>query len=631
MTKKCAGNIRSDRQASPGLQIDVEPCADLLMWGGQPVWPVYDRKQRRVLRDYCRLVGRPIVEVTGQPCLFAPRKQGLVIGVGKGASRAGELFAHLTGRSFISIATLRDLGVRSKETEVILGLSEVLDVDWLERIYGNLQWQRAPGIIAARNEMALVLQALLRSAAAHLDGETSRAATQIFPTFDTRGDIEGPSTAIFGKSAPPEAIINAVESGSDLLTLLTHSDGVDAKISSHLSLCSVKTKHEDGINFGPYCTVTGDCFRHNKPIPKAISDGHIVRPASLRARIVVLCACNVVLDPRAPVAQEYGYLLRLLESGHMGVAIVSWSIVSLNERSLRPLITCLLSGETVGRSVATFNRSAEARTAGLKFCILGDANIRLLESTTKTCTISGMSPHRSKKGQSVLREAAAGVGFLRGYLMNALVDSRDPDTDHLASEALVRLQCYEQLLWTGKPVEGYEGSAGVALRNGVLAFIARRGASVIAHDWTELAEQRRALADGQCIHCSGRLAKYLYKFRNSEIPPRRFSYCGRCHVVQDSPHTEDVLLKCNDGQFELYGELPRRNWAALIRLSCQNDAESVASQWPDDSNGAPARRFAPPRPWPIGPLKCSFVLLSGSSLSIANAPARDERRRTRRE
>lgn len=610
--------------ASGVLLVDLSPRSDLLSLNNVPVWPIRAESDRSAVMKFCDLVGAPIKQVTAHKA-HALSRGGLVVGIGQSADRPGRLFAHLTRRRFKLISASDELDRETANAQVFVGLHHAVSVDVLHDLYWRPRGRSAPGIITADSPAELTQQVLVRAACSHLAYAKGSMASLLLPTLQLENDALNLPVSVHDKLTSHEEIRSVCSKGAELLAILTHSDGIDAKLSRNLSLCAIH-KMKDHVLPKPYCAETGQCFRHGKPLVEVSKGGQIVEPEFLRARILLFASCNTIVDYRSNVSPHYGFMSSVMSTGHVGLGLASWSLVTPNIATLLPLIKRLLSGATVGQAVSEFNKTRASNEAALKFCILGDPRVRmatrLSRSQTSSCRTTFSADERLNR--KALKSAGGGVAFLRAYLMNIFMDCGEDDLAKTVSNALVDLRTYEHLLWNGQLSEDDTHLAGKSLRRSILAVIAKRGAAVIAHDWIRLVLGRRQLPVKQCPHCNGRLIVTSHDFRNSEISPRVVASCGTCHLVRDAPKLFDIFLTADrNGSFKLQGSLPKNHWMGLLRLSCSDDKKSIVVPWPAANSGNPVRSFIPNLDrWPDGPLKASFVLVHGTDLIVTNAPVR---------
>src|SRR5678815_3839490 len=90
---------------------------------------------------------------------------------------------------------------------------------------------RAPGLVTAPSGEALLRQALLRSAALQLSGRTSGRRVDVRPFADV-GRLQLADWDIMGRRTGRSQLRRALGSGSELLTIFTLGDGLDADLGS---------------------------------------------------------------------------------------------------------------------------------------------------------------------------------------------------------------------------------------------------------------------------------------------------------------------------------------------------------------------------------------------------------------
>jgi hypothetical protein len=170
-----------------------------------------------------------------------------------------------------------------------------------------------------------------------------------------------------------------------VLTLSTHSDGIDAKVLSNLVLCPMDAESADsGADRSPACLLTGLCHRMDAPIAAARANGHFLTPSDIRAHVFVHSVCWGLFPSPDVQAPEWSLARRIVEDLSVAALITSWEITSQTVATTSGLFHDIARGVPLGRSLAAHLASAEARGQGHQLCLVGDPALRLSNSATQT-------------------------------------------------------------------------------------------------------------------------------------------------------------------------------------------------------------------------------------------------------
>src|SRR5262249_46838683 len=156
---------------------------------------------------------------------------------------AGELYAHLTRRRYCAVKDRDALRVLSRLAVVVTTPSHLVS-DLLEQLYARNSRTAAPGIICAADPEGLRKQVLTRAASALLCGPASFPWIDFHPLVALNSMIFD-DREIYGGKATERDVLAALGKGAGVLTVVTHSDGIDAMILPTLSLCPL-VEHRSG-------------------------------------------------------------------------------------------------------------------------------------------------------------------------------------------------------------------------------------------------------------------------------------------------------------------------------------------------------------------------------------------------
>ena len=612
------------------LRVDPSPVQPTLATPeGDPVWPAWGPDDLQALRRVAATFGARLDLVTGRPGPGRPRS-GVVVALGRGVEAAASLYAHLTSRHSRKACEIADLSVAGPP-DVVVTTPPWLREDLFHALYEGESASAVPGILCADSEDTLRRQVLVRSAAAVLQGRlnTRRIDLLLTSAFSV---VELQGQRVLGCDAEAQEVRCALREGAGVLTVMTHSDGIDAFLGKDLVLCPMdRVPLRANPGRLPRCQETGFCHRRDQSMEEALGSGRLAFPQDITARIFVLASCCGVLPPDAVVEPVWGLLPHLLASPTLGAVVTTAGVALLSTSMVDLLAGVLSAGASAGEALALLLRFPEVRRVACRFVLFGDPGVRLPpESSSEVCVEPAPSPAAiSLKDPQDFGQ----VGFLyRAILHRLFTDPGYPGESgvplgRLAAEALEALQQYEIALWSGTPTEGEFAAPGPRLRRALLPCICLAPSISVYESWLRFArlEACEGMAPRVCRACRepyNKLTSIVASFTVAGVLRRRISFCPRCGFVEDAPLDSDVTLSVIDGVVRLEGRLPSVQWIAGLRINSRWPPERYWWEWPAASEGGPARLFEPPRPWPPGPLTVALVLLHGSQITIVSQTTR---------
>src|SRR5262249_7788322 len=208
------------------IWIDRRSSSDFLVTSrGDPVWPACNCDEWRELTTICEAHSIDLRRTRGLP-RTTKRLKGVVVGFGTPeVYDSAQLYAHLTRRHFHSAANLEEL--TNTVPEVVVTTFAHLKADLLHTLYVNAKPRSAPGLICATGPDTLRRQVILRSIFARRQPPDGRFPwTGFFPTLNM-GTRAAKTYQLLGAHSATEHVRAALESGSGVLLIATHGDGID--------------------------------------------------------------------------------------------------------------------------------------------------------------------------------------------------------------------------------------------------------------------------------------------------------------------------------------------------------------------------------------------------------------------
>lgn len=545
-----------------------------------------------------------------------------MVALGSEAVPAARLYGHLTGRRLtgrrLVVADDRDAwpdleGPDLDPPSVLVTLWNRLTPELLDRLYGREG--TAPGIIAAPDVAALHRQVLVRSAARRLGSGMPPVASDIFPLADFSVLYDG-ATTLFGGSASRRVKQLAITHGADLLTIMTHSDGVDAYLGPDLTLCA--RRHEDSAALGgplPLCALSGQCHRHRRPVAEVMRSDRVVAPEDVAAHILLFDTRFGVMPQGSLVDPRYGLGTRLASSARIGAMLAPWRIVLSSPEHARRLERDILDGVALGAAVARFNAHPVSRDRQYRMCLFGDPDLRLQPAKPAPAAASTvLAP--------VATPARPARKTRRAELFHLCISEAARTAIGTPLEAVALKASAVAAAAAAEPASG--GAAGKSdtlapLREAMLDYALARGK--LSECWMPFVER---YADGGRIGCPacGRPSDVRFcRMPRYWRATRRMVLCPICGIVEDAPLQSDLTMTLAAGRVSLDG-MPGAGWCAGLALSASDPSLSVALRWPAGSDGRPVPNLAVPLEIPPGPLRVSVFVLWGTEFAVLSRLAR---------
>lgn len=582
---------------------------------GAPVWPIRDGGDLEALSRIAAVFAASCLPTSAAPARAEARSSAeTVVALGEEAAPLGRLYAHLTRRRY-RLERQAQRVVRHRPA-VVVTLLDHLSAELLHSLYEPIG--ALPGIICSATLPMLRRQVLVRSAAAGLGGPVQRPRIDVLPHADAPWYRAG-GWEVLGNAAAPESIFDALRAGAGILTVQTHSDGMDAYLGSHLVVCPMDRVplHPDART--PLCHATGCCHRRNQPVQTVVRSKTFVSPESFAARILVFDVCYGILPAGGVVASEWGIGPRLLDSASIGAVVTSWEVSFTNPADAHHLASLAASGLPVSRAMQQARKNLPLK----RMCLFGDPRLRLPKITALPPTpfARPKALRRAVSGTASLAATSrmiAEVCFLRSAVARA---ARTTAIAQVAADAIDALTAYERVLVAGHRTTETAAQTATQMRRSVIAFLSQRGWADWMEDWAPLGTTVERRKPRTCWSCGNVCRVYGAAFRIAGAPSRRMTVCPMCSVIEDADEDSDIRLRIIDEQLVIEGTLPESDWDASALLWSLQPADSHHEPWPCLDSGQPSPALRPQR-WPIGPLRVSFVLMTGTTLSLVNQVAR---------
>lgn len=592
---------------------------------GGPVWPIASAEDEAALALLAGLFGARLHRtevVRGK----SRQGQDVVVSLGADASRPGALYAHLTQRTHRHVRSIND-AQDIDHLSVVVTTVDHLTPDLFLRLYDIGNNNTVPGIVAADSAPDLRRQVLIRSAASVLSGLPALRRTDILPVSREEHEAKSDQLLLLDDASPAE-IVEAIGNGSGVLRIVTHSDGVDAMLSSRLTLCPMDRLPSRGKDAPPYCYTTGICHRHEMPLSEVLASQLLLSPDLLRAQIFVWDVCWGVIPKGRAIDPVWGVGQRMLNSPTIGALLTPWTLVLSGPNLTTSLAKDLAGGMPVGQAAANFNASAGAVDRSYRLAVFGDPLVRLpaTDFKPKAPIEPRKTPSRIKLSTcSEPSTPGAGLSFISSYLEQA-VTHLEPNAV-ASAETVTRelLSCFRSLL-EERSIEDGTNAPGPRLREAVLSFLFLHG-SMPSKDWMAYVSDWHSADPISCFSCGETADRIVMKFSIPSVGPRDVTLCPVCGLVRDAPVGPDFTIAHNreSATIQLSGNVPFTHWAAEVALRSdvrRDRPQNLRWRWRCDDTGRPV-------PWKL-PLEAqarphsrvSVTLMHQTDLVIFSWPIR---------
>lgn len=576
---------------------------------GRPVWGVAEHHVRAIVETGA-LAGFDLDLIEPGKVRRVELKEttfGDVVALGWRAAKVARMYAHLTGRSW-SVSTTRGAAYLALAHAQVLVSRGALTSDFLDHI-ARIGRRGTPGILMAADECSLVGQALSRSAASVMDAaDQSRSIVEIHPLL--RPEDETPGSAALPHKRTLARI--GLGGGASVLSLYTHSDGLDADLGHGLVLCP---KDDEWLAAAaahprrPGCCSTGWCYRRNRSLEDDRIDEDLIHPASIRARAVILDACIGVLPDDSIIPYELGLGARLLSSSTIGGLITSWRPAITAPSQTEMMVQLLLSGETLGRAVASHNLAAEEEKTGHFLVLFGDPKLRVVKAKATLPTQS----RRARLALTIRRSAeqpkpaAVPVWPMRSML-EALSTTAGPVPDEIdvAGEARSALAALDSA--ADREVDDDAGETGRRARHLVVKVLSH--VSRLSEFWLPAADRAHLVMQPKtCDGCSNSVLHYRVDGGIHETDARELAICPRCAFVSDAPLGSNARLFLHRGAVELALDVDGPASAVLTQW-CRPPHTTRRWKWPSLSDERLERFFHLPATLPAVPVVLTATIVT---------------------
>jgi hypothetical protein len=512
---------------------------------------------------------------------------GRVAAFGRKTLAAARLHARLTGRQVTLVSSVKELA-RHEDVAVVVVAAQDLGSDLLSALYLHGAGD-APGIISAADPVSLRRQALVRATAAclcvGLQAQSNPRSLLVAPDFLT-GLHLGPHTWQLGRGTPPRLLDGALGLGADMLILMAHSDGFDARLLEDRVLCCLKGSELTGgvlERDAPLCRQTGQCHRQPSTVTAVMEDATFLSVLSLRARILIYFTCWGIRVQSDPVHVRWSLGEQLRNSTTLGAIVTTWGRTIFHNQLVMQLQRAVGSGVPLGRAVAEVNRRWGRKGAAL--CILGDPTV-CVPPWVGDLPAPGDVP-------AAAEPLAASEGNDHPEFFRVMAQATTRWSVRRSQESLA-----DQLKANALNQPGLDPALDL--------LCAYREPSDV---WlTQLAGSRGS--DGVCPNCA---APVVELHARTAQQTRHFTTCGQCDLVQDLPFPGAVTVvqtSAHQVQLRIAPALLSEGYQGRFIVRSWDDVPSTVLELTAGNSMPPGLIALPDNQGP-GPLTASLRLVWG--------------------
>ena len=588
---------------------------------GAPAVPVRSPLERSVVEAITAVSGGSIQVVDGRGAARAPTPAELVVGLGEDTRAEAMLYGHLTGRRVRCATSQRELAALAPDVVVVP--LERLSLDVLDALFLAREHVGAPGVMGARAR-ELRRQVLLRASAARVRGALGERRIDIDPAAPGAIQRDGDCLAL-GAGASTAELLTAMAASAGVLSLTTHSDGIDARLGRDLVMCSLTAPSTGALaSRSPHCANSGQCHRLNLPIAEAIARGAIIAPDRISCRLLLLTICYGIKDPSDPSDPDWNLVTRFLRVPTIGALMIP---PSLYFGPAPPVLASqLAAGASTGEAVACSNAEPRERRLRQYHILFGDPAFRLpaAAATGETVPVRPSLPvqpevpsTREAPASPIEHLTAAEYGHIelhRRLCLDALpdLDPHGPVPDRFTHG--VPGHGLEAVLRLSGSLDADERTSAVA------EFLAAREAlltsgGVPTTRWLGYAAARDVRI-GPCPQCGISARRYRFELPIAGPAMRRVVVCPRCSFAEDAPEFSTLVMQWRDGLVELTGALPVSPWRATLRFWAQTTHNGINVPWPAAPDGSPVRKLRPRVELAPGVWSASFALVHSFEYTV---------------
>ncbi|MDV2080357.1 hypothetical protein [Marinobacter xestospongiae] len=494
----------------------------------------------------------------------------------------GRLYAHLTRRTF-RILDVEQIESKFPEGSVIVVAIASLTNIAVERIQ-SLNNTTVLGIITGRSYPEIRKHALISSASIWLEGPLDQTRVDHCP-LSKNPTFQDEGRTILGSHAAAQEIREAYTQKTGVLSLISHSNGLDAFLGA-LTLCPMIGKNfpNGRSKPPPVCVQENYCRRTQLSFENAVISGKLYSPDEIQARIAIFSVCFGIILEKSIFEHTWAYFLDMITSGKIGAMIAPIGIIYPSFQDIDPLVTSISKGIKLGQAIREFNSSDAATLNLVNFLLLGDPLLRLPEPK-KSNSLATISPYKNTTVNLKKKRVDESL-FIVAFLKEVLNTTKD---EHSYSQIET---CINEIKTCKLDFDGDTS------RNIVRSLV--YGGLLPQQLWLKFSSKKLNYirsAIKPCPFCGWQLTIHEAELNFDADNFRRIVSCPNCAIIEDSPASKDsaYLRYIGHGNFEVVSRSPLRAESACLSIKSDLDERfRKVAEWPIKSDGYLARLHTTP-------------------------------------
>jgi hypothetical protein len=417
-----------------------------------------------------------------------------------------------------------------------------------------------------------------------------------------------------GKNTSASETEELLTGGSGLLVSMTHSNGIDAKLTDGKVLCAVKGRGDLGSRAIPNCVATAHCRVLNRPMAEALEGDRLVEPTRVRAGILVWYTCYGLLSTQGPLDLEWGLARLMWLRAPIGALLTPLANIVHFDTGLSRLGDDIGAGGDIGTCLARhLRRSAHL---GNRFCLLGDPRAALDADGRSDSLPLSEPPERDTK------PFCAWLGNLSLYRLyfGGLDKYRVWEG---VDEALELIKRFERLAWMPSRIV----RRAVPALNAALAT-AISGPMPVAwsNNWMSYTDlhSSQVVREGPCTSCGRPVTTLRWPVAIPGASARDYTRCWHCQAVDDVPAGFQGQFIARDGVARLLDPGPFSRCSASLMLRILGGGFDLRRlPWPKLENDHPSSEFRTAERWPRGDISVALIFVHEGQVAVFTRIVRD--------
>lgn len=548
-----------------------------------PVLPISSSEDEALALEACDVFGGHPEWVTDAREVMPAmgRDQSRVLGLGSDVEPLAALYAHMTGRAFAIAERLPDSF--GPDIALVVALAPWIDGEVFSRLT-RAEGPSTPGLVFDETPRFLRRQLLIRAIAFQCSAKECPQRVDLLRIRSVASRKDG-SWTVVGPKASDHEVLAALTQGADLLHLETHGNGVDALLSTSLTLCgAMGTPHAIGSNHEPRCLQTGHCVRQDRPIARL--NDQLVHPSRARARVLLFNSCLGLLDPNRSYAPERTLATGFTRSPGVGALVTPWTTSAALPGHLDPFFRDLAQGRTLGEAVARHNKDPATWSAAIALVLLGDPSLKLKNLPARRGPDRVLIPYNAPPATSVVTPRGE-LALLERYVE---ATREEEDSSLRVDYALLdEIELFLAECRVGLALGRAAGEASGSLHQPLLKLLRSRG-----RVYNSRYGDHFPPVDMTCSHCRTLGLRWLFMPSEASAALRAFAQCPACGVTEDRPVDLEVKLSLVDEHLAIDGNIPQTKLSAEINFWFVKFGDGFSMPWPMTGAGELARKMRLP-------------------------------------